>query len=462
MSEKISSALTPVYRIVSHFRGDPTDTVGKKCHFRRYAVDIYLENACASEGSFKLHHGSEIFYYIGNLPQENINAKIDFDITRKRGGAEEFRTRDVEVNWSSEEPVDARSEKKKIATLLFCFYRWATEYSEIESRDPRDLIAPAENYTATANGSTAQVTENEYLGVVNPEYEPPKIPECPENIEKGALLSRFVLMADAHIGPTYHKEEYGWLEKLDAQLKKLHAEAPIDFVCQLGDNIDDGYAKNYERDYAIYLEQIKKLSLLDPVNPIENRAEGTIPHYEMQGNHDTSLDIRFFRNRLWFTENENGKVAYIAFFTSYGGYPLHNYSESGSYASYRSYGVISDETVSFVEDSIKKAKECGARHIILLSHFGISQELNAPVLPESGLGKLDALCQKYGITLFFNGHEHNSDFTHRMYKNVHDFDLATAYFKFAVVDLYENLCELSIYDTEKQELYRIDRVALAN
>ena len=451
---------SPEYIIRSYFKGDISDTVGPKCHFRRYAVEIYLKNCTASRGEIKLHHEAGILYYLGDLFQEGIEMKADFDISRKRGGAEEFRTRDVRVEWSSNSPVDAVTEEKKIATLLFCFYKWATPYSEIESRMPCELIAAAEGFTATADGIPATVGENTYLGAFLPSIEAPTVPKCPDDLEKGAHLSRFVLMADAHIGPTYHKNEYGWLLKLDSQLQKLHKKSPIDFVCQLGDNIDDGYAHNYERDYAIYLDEIKKLSLLDPVDPIEGRAEGKIPHYEMQGNHDTSFDTRFFRNRIWYTSNDAGTVAYIAFFTGYGGYPLHNYSESGSYESYRSYGVISDDTIQFLKSSIEEAESKGAKHIILLSHFGISQQLNAPVLPESGLSKLDDLCKKHGITLFFNGHEHNSDFTHRMYKNIHDFDLATAYFKFAVVDLYENLCEVEIYDTEKQELYRRERVSL--
>ena len=448
----------PSYKIISHFRGDPGDSLGPKCQFRRYAVEIWLDGGSASSGSFAVRHGAGMLYYLGNLPQDGIRTDINFDISRKRGGAEVFLTEKVEFSWSSDSTVDARAEKKKIATLLFCFCSWGMEYSEIESRDPHELIAPFG--TAIADGEEIAISENEYMGVVNPEYNPPIVPECPADREKGERLSRFVLMSDAHIGPTYHGEEYGWLNKLDRQLKSIHAEYPIDFVAQLGDNIDDGYEKNYERDYGIYLEQIKKLTLLDPENPLEGRAADKVPHYEMQGNHDTSLKTRFFRNKLWFTEGEGGKAAYIAFFTGYGGYPLVNHDVSGSYTSYRSYGVISKETVAFVEESLREAAEQGAKQIILFSHFGISQELNAPVLPESGLGSLYALCEKYGVTLFFNGHEHNSDFTHRMYKNIHDFDLATAYFKYAVVDLYEKVCEITVYDTEKESVYRIDRVAI--
>jgi hypothetical protein len=174
------------------------------------------------------------------------------------------------VNWSSDSPIDATGEKKKIATLLFCFFRWATEYHEIESRSPSDIICACDDYEARIDDKTATLTDNRYLGIIAPEYKIPKIPECPAEIEFGKKLSRFVLMADAHIGPTYHNDEYGWLDKLDDQLIKIHKESPIDFVAQLGDNSDDGYPKNYERDYGIYLEKIKKLSLLDPENPIKN------------------------------------------------------------------------------------------------------------------------------------------------------------------------------------------------
>lgn len=153
-------------------------------------------------------------------------------------------------------------------------------------------------------------------------------------------------------------------------------------------------------------------------------------------------------------------MAFVAFFTSYGGYPLHHYDESGSYESYRSYGVISEETGKFLEESIREAATQGAKHIVLFSHFGISRQLNAPVLPESGLGKLDHLCREYGIKLFFSGHEHNCDFPHRMYKDVHDFDMSTAYFYYAVVEIYENLCEIKIYSAKDQSIFRVDRVSL--
>lgn len=452
--------MTPTYKIVSRFRGDTQNPTGPKCQFRRYAVDIVLENAKATGGSFKLHVGGRLFYYLGKLTPPGVDAKVDFDISRKRGGLEEFLTNDVEVNWTSEKPIDANAEGQKIITLLFCFSKWGTEYKEIEKHDPRELISPTEGYTATADGEAAEVAENEYLGVENVDFTPPPVPTCPENLDSGKLLTRFVLMSDAHVGPTYHGEEYGWLDNIGRHLEALHAETPLDFVAQLGDNIDDGYPHNYQRDYAIYLEQIKKLTVCDPANPIDGRAEGKIPHYELEGNHDYCPDLRYLRNSLWFTESEAGKVAFVGFFTSYGGYPLHHYDESGSYESYRSYGVISEETEKFLDESIREAASQGAKHIVLLSHFGISQQLNAPVLPESGLGKLDHLCSEYGIRLFFSGHEHNCDFPHRMYKNVHDFDMATAYFYYAVVEIYENLCEVKIYSAKDQSLFRTDRVSL--
>ena len=35
----------PCYILESHFRGVPEDANDDRCHFRRYILDIYLENA---------------------------------------------------------------------------------------------------------------------------------------------------------------------------------------------------------------------------------------------------------------------------------------------------------------------------------------------------------------------------------------------------------------------------------
>ena len=40
------------YVIESHFRGVPNDSLDQRCQFRRYVIDVYLENVSASCGTF--------------------------------------------------------------------------------------------------------------------------------------------------------------------------------------------------------------------------------------------------------------------------------------------------------------------------------------------------------------------------------------------------------------------------
>ena len=180
-------------------------------------------------------------------------------------------------------------------------------------------------------------------------------PLCTE--DGGEVISRFAVMSDSHVGRRYQWANYDWLHSAFDHIAEIHKKTPLDFVLQLGDNIDDGYAASYQSDYRDYLEEIKRLTICDPLHPLEGRAGGMIPHYEMQGNHDTSMDTRFFRNKMWYTQSPSGeRVYYIAFFTHYGGYPLIPYEIVGNYDAYRSYGRLSDETVAFVEESARQAR----------------------------------------------------------------------------------------------------------
>ncbi len=288
---------------------------------------------------------------------------------------------------------------------------------------------------------------------------------------KWSVLARFGVMSDSHVGVRYNWANYNWLYNTFANFENIHAENPLDFIVSLGDNIDDGYANTYATDYGMYLEEIKQLDICDPVNPIDGRAEGMIPHYELGGNHDPIGDqldangnpkIRFFKNRLWYTENEDGeKVAHIGFFTNYGGYPLHDYSYSGSYASYFSYGKVDDAMVKFVEDSIIEANAQGAKHIILYNHWGMSQQVGSPMLPETGLGKIADVCEKYGIKLYFNGHEHDIPYSLRRYNEIYDYDVSMTSQKHAVVEITTLRAKVSIYYSADNSLYREDIVPLS-
>lgn len=470
----LQAALTDeaAYVVESHYRGDVNDYTGKRCHYRRYVVDVYLENISASSGAFKLDLPSNFLYYLGQVPLEGIELKVDAPSRRfegqYHGEADNFQTEYMAVSWTSETPVDARQERRKIARIMLYFSRWGLGYSEIAGRTSDEAVRPDYAFETMADGKKAYISANFYMGIRDYESSSAedfiRVDETDVQTpadDDGKVLSRFALMSDTHVGVRYQWGDYGWLYSAYDHIGRIHAEKPLDFVAELGDNIDDGYAASYQPDYEVYLEAVKHLTICDPVNPIENRAPGTIPHYEIQGNHDTSMDTRFFRNRMWYTETSEGeRVYYIAFFTQYGGYPLIPYEIVGNYEAYRSYGVITDETVEFVEKSICQAVQEKAAHIVLLCHFGIARELYAPILPETGLGKLALLCRKYHIQLYFNGHEHNKGYNLYRFNGIYDYDAAMTKDRYAIVEIKKHSADVTIYNTEDNSLFRADHLPL--
>jgi hypothetical protein len=460
--------VNPNYILESCFRGVPDDAKDRRCHFRRYVVDVYLENACASSGCFKLQNVNEILYYFSDLPLDGIELWVDAE-TDQRGGAYNgvgfFTTTGITVKWQSQKPVDARASRQKIATLLFCFSKWGMSYSEIESRKNNEIIIPDPNFKARADDSYATVDELIYKGAVIEEEKPYTNPALKTvqnanevlDFDFGELYCRFAVFSDSHIGKRYNWADYNWLYGAYNNLEKIHKNSPLDFVLELGDNIDDGYLKTYKEDYSLYLDVVKNLKICDAQNPVEGRAKYKIPHYEMWGNHDTSPDTRFFREKLWYTQNENGtKTAFIAFFAKYGGYPA--VKDLG--VSYKSFGILTNEMVEFLEKSILEAKQNGAEHIVLSSHFGISQDLEAPILPESGLGKIESLCKKYNIKLYLSGHEHNKEYTLRKYNSLYNYDASMTKEKYSVFELYKKYAKVTVYNTNDNSVSRIDVIEL--
>ena len=48
------------YVIKTHFKGDTENVTGPRCQFRRYVVDVYIENCKAKSGSFKLKEEADV------------------------------------------------------------------------------------------------------------------------------------------------------------------------------------------------------------------------------------------------------------------------------------------------------------------------------------------------------------------------------------------------------------------
>ncbi len=462
----------PAYVIESEFIGDAEAYSGIACTSRRYVVNIYLENTVASSGVLQLDNCNNILYYNGHVPVDGIAAQITADSDthgHAYSDAAYFTTSKIKIEWTSEAPIDAKNSRRKIAQIMLAFSRFGIGYNEIARRTSDDIIIPSHRYAAKADDKPACVSANFYMGI-KPMAKYPRA-EDDENVvsvqntsllpekDRGELLSRFAVLADSHIGRRYNWANYDWLYNTYENINRIHNDTPLDFVLQLGDNIDDGYDGTYKDDYEVYLQTIKRLTICNPDNPLST-DNGMIPNYELQGNHDTSMDTRFFRNKMWYSVNASGrKVAFISFFAVYGGYPAVSAGIAGDYASYASYGIIGDETVSFIEQSIKEAMQNGASQVVLCSHWGIAQDLAAPILPETGLGAMENICKKYNIRLLLNGHEHNVPYTLRKYNDLYDYDASMTKDKYAVFEIWEKCVVASIYDTNTQKICRVDMIS---
>ncbi len=236
-------------------------------------------------------------------------------------------------------------------------------------------------------------------------------------------LSRFAMMADTHVGTLPRAEQHGFVTEMYAAISKAHAANPFDFVVSLGDNIDYGYdagdnmTADSQADYAIYLELIKSLTICDPVNPYGAQMDfSKIPHYELKGNHDPSVNTRFIgscdsqltpagtvdtslpvRENMWYVTSASGKkTAYISAQALYAEFP--------KMGSTNAYGKIIDVVVDEVEANLKEAKAAGAEHIVFFCHFSLAHIDH--VIDEQGRVALLKLFEEYGVETYFNGHEH--------------------------------------------------------
>jgi 2',3'-cyclic-nucleotide 2'-phosphodiesterase (5'-nucleotidase family) len=135
-----------------------------------------------------------------------------------------------------------------------------------------------------------------------------------------------------------------------------------------------------------------------------------------------------------------------------------NGSVDPSGVSYRSYGVLKDEMIDFVEESVHKAKAAGAEKIVLCCHYGIAQDLPDPILPESGLGRLENLCREHNIRLFLSGHEHTKGSPVRKYGRLYNVDAAMTAEQYGVVEIYPDCTYLTVYNTSDHSVSRVDRM----
>ncbi len=237
-------------------------------------------------------------------------------------------------------------------------------------------------------------------------------------------LSRFALMADTHVGTLPTAASHGFVTQMYENLNKAHAANPFDFVVSLGDNIDYGYdagssmTADSKKDYEIYLELIKGLTICDPVNPYGEKMDTSkIPHYELKGNHDPSVYTRFIgscdsqltplgtvdtsltkRENMWYVTSKSGKkTAYLSAQALYAEFPRMNNQTNA-------YGKVIDVVIDEVEANLKEAKEAGAEHIVFFCHFSLAHIDH--VIDEQGRVALLNLFEKYGVETYFNGHEH--------------------------------------------------------
>ena len=83
------------------------------------------------------------------------------------------------------------------------------------------------------------------------------------------------------------------------------------------------------------------------------------------------------------------------------------------------------------------------------------------MLPETGLGKIASVCEKYDIKLYFNGHEHDVPYSLRRYNEIYDYDVSMTSQKHAVVEITSLRAKVTIYYSSNNKIYREDIVPLS-
>ena len=83
-----------------------------------------------------------------------------------------------------------------------------------------------------------------------------------------------------------------------------------------------------------------------------------------------------------------------------------------------------------------------------------------PILPESGLGRLENLCREHDIRLFFSGHEHTKGSPVRKYGQLYNIDAAMTAEQYGVAEIYPDCAYLTVYNTTDHTVSRVDRIEI--
>ena len=196
----------PTYIVESHYRGDVNDYTGPRCQYRRYVVDVYLENVCASSGAFRLDVCNDFLYYLGHVPVEGIALAVDAP----------SRTFEGQYHFEADN-----------FRIMLYFSRYGLGYSEIAARTSDEALKADRAY-ALADSRPAEISANFYIGVQDEETSAAEDfagcmsvePSCTE--DDGEVISRFALMSDSHVGRRYQWANYDWLHSAFDHIAEIH------------------------------------------------------------------------------------------------------------------------------------------------------------------------------------------------------------------------------------------------
>lgn len=288
---------------------------------------------------------------------------------------------------------------------------------------------------------------------------------------------QFLLMADAHIEYDFTNDYgspwyTGWKPHHEALIdtyRFVNENYPeLDFALFCGDTTNTGYEDHPQKMANELVNYWNTIAHLD----VYKRTVGTdlsrfclakADHYESarygpdvlqsaaiaaQGNHDPG--VRAFYRDCSFICN---KVKFVCFFA--------RYCDMGRApdGDLLSTGLITDDTLAFVEREFKNAADQGIEHLILVCHWGI-------VMDDPNFGyaivdacsynyynnnrqKIMALCEEYGCELYLSGHEHNNNFPVGKAGILSDINLGTATEMWGLAEVKEDAFVLDIFTIAK-------------